>query len=77
MPKYKIVIQKHIPEFPEITVEFEEKTKKEAIARLKKIIQEVAESYSKGYYTAKLYHKSIFFDWTRVITPKIAFTNNG
>ena len=77
MSKYKLEIKKHIPEFPEITIEFEEKTKKEAIARSKNIIREVAESYSKGYYTAKLYRKSFLFDWTRVITPKIACTNNG
>lgn len=77
MYKYKLAIKKHIPEFPEITVEFEDKNRKEAIARSKIIIQKVAESYSKGYYTAKLYRKSFLFDWTRAITPKIACTNNG
>ena len=76
MPQYKIAIQKQAPDYPEITVEFEVKTKKEAMARSQVIIKEVAEQFSNGYYTAKLYRKNLLLGWCRVSTPEIAYSNN-
>lgn len=77
MPQYKIAIQKQAPDYPEITVEFEVKTKKEAIARSQVIIKEVAEQFSNGYYTVKLFRNYLFLGWCRVSTPEIAYTNNS
>lgn len=77
MPQYKIAIQKQAPDYPEITVEFEAKTKKEAIARPKEIIKNVAEQFSKGYYTAKLYRNYLLLGWCLVSTPEIAYSNNS
>lgn len=76
MPKHKLAIQKQAPDYPEITVEFEVRTKKEAIARSKDIIKNVAEQFSKGYYTAKLYRIYLLIGWCRVSTPEIAYSNN-
>ena len=77
MAKYQIAIQKQIPDYPVITVEFEEKTRKEAIARSRVIFQEVAEQYSKGEYKGKLYRKFFLLDWCRVLTPEFACTINS
>lgn len=77
MPKHKLAIQKQAPDYPEITVEFEVKTQKEAIGRSEEIIKDVAEQFSKGYYTAKLYRKNLLLGWCRVSTPRIAYSNNS
>lgn len=76
MPKYMLAIQKQIPDYPEITIEFEEKTKKEAIVRSNEIVKEMAERYSNGLYKTKLFKKHFVFGWCRVSTPEIVYTNN-
>lgn len=75
MPKYKIEIQKQYSDYFEIAVEFEEKSKKEAIARSQMIINDVADQYSEGCYTGRLYRKYFFFRWCRVPTSVITHTN--
>lgn len=75
MPKYKIAIQKQIPDYPEIAVEFEEKSKKEALARSQMIIKDVAEQYSAGRYLGRLYRKSFLFGWCRVSASDITCTS--
>ncbi len=77
MPKHKLAIQKQASDYPEITVEFEVKTQKEAIVRSKEIIKNVAEQFSKGYYTAKLYRNYLLLGWCLVSTPEIAYSNNS
>ncbi len=71
MPKYKIEIQKQYSDYFEIAVEFEEKSKKEAIARSQMIINDVADQYSEGCYTGRLYRTSFFFGWCRVSTQDV------
>jgi len=75
MSKYKIAIQKQIPDYPEIAVEFEEKSKKEALAKSQMIIKDVAEQYSAGRYLGRLYRKSFLFGWCRVSASGITCTN--
>lgn len=75
MPKYKIAIQKQIPDYPEIAVEFEERSKKEALARSQMIIKDVAEQYSAGRYLGRLYRKSFLFGWCRVPASDFTCTN--
>lgn len=77
MPQYMIAIQKQAPDYPEITVEFEVKTKKEAIGRSKEIIKDVAEQFSKGYYTGNLYRKTFFLGWYRINTSEINYTRDA
>lgn len=75
MPKYKLTIQKQFSDYFEIAVEFEEKSKKEAVAKSQIIIKDVAEQYSEGRYIGRLYRKSFLFGWFRALASDITFTN--
>ena len=74
MSKFKIIIQKSIPDYPEISIEYEEKSKEKAIAKAHELLEDVAKQFSKGIYTGKLYKKNLLFGWCHVLVSGMTYT---